>query len=344
MIGSISVLLSVFAFLAGVIGVHQAGGMLVLPSVTILAIIVAVGVLDVLAGFIGAATLALGLALTAGIWSAGDLRFLFGIIALGVVPRVISGAFRTLRRQVTSGFFYTWERTIDLIVSPMLAAWASLQIVSMLPVLAGVAIPVAEAERVLPLVVALVMILRVALEEITGRFFPDRIAFVQVDDLPKPPISQLIISNLLRGLIFAFVAEALIGNSWHLYVGALIFVLPNFLSLIQNKLPNSRKLYHVLPQGLTNLALSLWVGQITLLIITSVFQETPDLARIGFVLLPLPSLVMSLVKLFGRHGHEGEPRFHEQPKKFGWVYKAGTVLMIFLAAELTHTINVTELL
>ena len=343
MIGSFSALLVVVSVLAGAVGVTQTGGLLVLPSTLIIALIVVIGAFDVLAGFLGAATLAIGLAITAGLNTPADIRFLFGVIALGVVPRVISGAFRSLRREVTSGSAYAWERLLDYFVAPMLAAWASYQIVGLLPLFAGIALPVEELGQVIPIVVAIAMIFRVTLEELAGRYFPDRTSQVQVTDLPKPPTIQLVISTILRAATFSFIAAALIGVSWHLFVGAFIFVLPNLLALFQSKFPNSRKLYHLMPQGLVNLCVSLWLGQVALMVITGVFQETPDLAKIGFVLLPIPSLILSILKLFGRHGAEGEPRFYEKPN-MGWFYRVGTLLMIFLTAELTNLINTTTLI
>jgi hypothetical protein len=342
MTGSFSALLILLSVLAGAVGVTQAGGLLVLPTTFIIAAIVVIGAFDVLAGFLGAATLAIGLAITAGLNTPADIRFLFGVIALGVVPRVISGAFRSLRREVTSGSSYAWERLLDYFVAPMLAAWASYQIVGLLPIFAGIALPVEEVGQVLPIVVAVAMVIRVTLEEMAGRYFPDRTSSVQITDLPKPPMVQLLISTILRAATFSFIAAALIGVSWHLFVGAFIFVLPNLLALFQSKFPNSRKLYHLLPQGLVNLCVSLWLGQIALMAITGVFQETPDLAKIGFVLLPIPSLILSILKLFGRHGAEGEPRFYEKPN-MGWFYRVGTLLMIYCTAELTNTINTTNL-
>jgi hypothetical protein len=343
MFGSFSIVLTIISLVAGVIGVTQANGMLVIPSTLVVATIVLIGTFDVLSGFLGAAVLSIGLALAAGIHSPADVRFLFGIVAIGVVPRVISGAFRALRREVGKGLSYHWERLLDYVVAPMLAAWAAFQIVELLPIFAGVALPVEELEKVLPSVVALGMILRVTLEELAGRYFPDRIAYVQVENLPKAPIGQVLISTVLRAATFAFIAAALIGVSWHLFVGAFIFVLPNILALFQNKFPNSRKLYHLMPQGLVNLCVSLWLGQVALMAITGIFHETPDLAKLGFVLLPIPSLILSILKLFGRHGHEGEPRFYEK-SNMGWFYRFGTLIMLFITAELTHTINTTNLL
>jgi hypothetical protein len=225
----------------------------------------------------------------------------------------------------------------------MLAAWASFQIVGMLPIFAGIAIPVEDLAKALPIVVAAGMIIRVSLEEIAGRYFPDRISYVQVAGLPKAPLGQVLISTVLRAATFAFIAASLIGVSWHLFVGAVIFVLPNILGLFQSNFPNSRKLYHLMPQGLVNLCVSLWLGQIALIVITGIFHQTPDLAKLGFVLLPIPTLILSILKLFGRHGYEGEPRFYEKPN-MGWFYRFGTLIMLYITAELTHTINTTNLL
>jgi hypothetical protein len=342
MIGSLWSLLSLVAVAAGVVGTIQAEGLLVLPSVAVVCVIAVIGVFDIFAGFLGAATLALGLALTAGLWTAGDVRFILGVVAIGVVPRVIAGAFRTLKRDAENSVTYLWERVVDFVVAPMLAAWATLQVVNIIPILAGLELPVEEVANVLPVLIAVAMVARVLLEEFAGRFFPARVAYVQPDALPTPPMAQLLISTALRGITFAFLAAALIGATWHLYVGALLFLLPNILGLFQNKYPNSSLLFHLLPKGLLNLSLSLWLGGVTLILITGIFGATPALAQIGFVLLPLPTLTLSLLKLFGRKGKDGEERYFESASMV-WVYRAGTVLSVYLAAELTHMINTTTL-
>jgi hypothetical protein len=342
MFGSFSAVLMVASIASGVVGVIQADGLMVLPGTLVLATIVLIGTFDVLSGFLGAVTLSIGLAITAGIQSPADIRFMFGILALAVVPRVISGAFRTFRREVGNGVSYLWERFLDYVLAPMLAASAAVQIVGMLPILAGVALPVEELGKVLPVAVAIGMVTRVSLEEIAGRYFPDRIAHVHVESLPSAPLAQVLISNVLRALTFGFVSVALVGVSWHLVVGAILFVLPNFLTLIQDKLPNSKFLFHALPKGLTNLCVTLWLGQISLLVITGIFQQTPELARIGFVLLPIPGLIISLLKLFGRKGYESKPKFLSTPGMV-WVSRFGTSAMVYAAAELTNTINLTSL-
>jgi hypothetical protein len=342
MFGSFSAFLMVASVASGIVGVAQADGLMVLPGTLVLATIVLIGTFDVLAGFLGAFTLSIGLAITAGINTPADIRFMFGILALAVVPRVISGAFRTFRRKVDNGVSYHWERFLDYVLAPMLAASAAVQIVGMLPILAGVALPVEELTKVLPISVAIGMVTRVSLEEIAGRYFPNRVAHVHVDNLPVAPLWQILISNLLRAVTFGFISIALVGVSWHLLVGAVMFVLPNFLSLFQNHLPNSKFLYHVIPKGLTNLCVTLWLGQISLMAITGIFQETPELAKIGFVLLPIPGLIISILKLFARKGYETKPKFL-QSNAMTWVSRAGTIGMVYAAAELTNTVNLTTL-
>jgi len=121
-------------------------------------------------------------------------------------------------------------------------------------------------------------------------------------------------------------------------VGTTLFVLPNLLALIQHKLPNSRVLYHVMPQGMVNLALSLWMGGVSLVALTSMFGPTADLAKIGFVLLPIPTVIISVLRLFGRSGHEGEARFYQNPK-WVWVYRVGGLVVVYLTAIMMHLIS-----
>ena len=79
------------------------------------------------------------------------------------------------------------------------------------------------------------------------------------------------------------------------------------------------------------------------MLLTEIFGETTDLARIGFILLPLPSLALSILKLFGRKGKDGEKRFYAHPNMV-WFYRIGGLIVLYVTAELIHTINTTTLL
>ncbi len=335
MLGSFSLVFALVAAVLGAIGVNQSAGLLLLPSVGIVAGIAFIGALDALAGAIGAVILVAGLAATAGVYSAGDFRFLMALLALGVTPRLVAGAFRTLRRKAANTMDHWWERFFDMTVTPMIGFWAAGQIISLMPSLAGVAIPVDDFKVAVPVAVAAGLAIRVVLEEVASRLYPARVEATQPEALPAAPAAQQLLSTLLRALVFGFLASALIGFDWHVVLGSILFVVPNILGLIQHRLPNSSKLHQVLPSGLVNLSFSLAIGGLMLGLLVESMGTSPDLARIGFVVLPLPSLIISVLRVFGRAPKAGEQVWWQRPK-FKAVYRLGGIALLVIVAKLIH--------
>ena len=74
-------------------------------------------------------------------------------------------------------------------------------------------------------------------------------------------------------MFFFFIAEALVGPGWHLYVGTALFILPAVVGLFEHKLPNVPLLYQVLPSGLPGFAFSIALGSVALAVLTSVVSQ-----------------------------------------------------------------------
>ena len=68
----------------------------------------------------------------------------------------------------------------------------------------------------------------------------------------------------LRGIaavrtgLFLLVAVPFIGSRWQLYVGAVLFVVPQVLSIFENRFPNWPGVYAVLPRGILKTADDRW--------------------------------------------------------------------------------------
>jgi hypothetical protein len=82
-----------------------------------------------------------------------------------------------------------------------------------------------------------------------------------------------------------------------------------------------------------NLTLGVFLGGVTLTILLAVFGPVEDLAKMAFVILPLPTLTISLLKLFGRSPHPGTLVWYENPR-FAWPIRIGTVAIIVAFAYL----------
>jgi hypothetical protein len=141
----------------------------------------------------------------------------------------------------------------------------------------------------------------------------------------------------MRSLIFCFVASAFIGTTWHLYVGTLIFALPSYLGLMQDLLPNYPKLYQLLPAGMPGLAFALLISAGALAVLISVFGETPDLAQVGFVLLPIPSAILGVLGMFGREAAPDDVRWYQR-ESLTWLYRIGGIVIFVVTLQLAEII------
>ena len=335
--GTIAAILPALGIALGLIGVQQTGGLLVPPPAWIVAAIACIGIFDALAGFLGMFVFSIGMSLTVGLTSAADVRMMLGLFIIGFGPALLAGAFRALRKPPADNFAEWWERFTDLAIAPFLGAWATKGMVEALPALAGVKLPIAESANTIAWIVAFSLVTRVLLEEFTSRFFPSRLNFIHPTDVASPSNLQKSIALAMRAFIFWFVAGAFIGTSWHLYVGTALFIAPSYLGLLQDKFPNYPKLYQILPAGLPGLAFTLLVASYSLAGLTAILGETPDLAKMAFVLLPIPSVILSILGMLGREPADGDVRWYQRDQ-LTWLYRIGGIAIFIYTLQLTGII------
>ncbi len=336
-LGSAFITFPIVSVLAALIGLQQVDGMFLPPEIVALSVILIIGVLDGFAGLLGMLTFGIGLMLNPGLTTPSDLRMLLGLSLLGFAPGMLASAFRNLRRPEAITSHQIYERVVDLLVGPFLAGWATLGIISALPALAGVALPIQESANVLALCAAITMFVRVLLEELAVKYFPNRSKELNPTNLASTSMRQKVISLFLRMGLFFFVSMAFVGHCWQLYAGTIVFIIPSFVRLFRDKFPNYPKLYQILPSGLPGLGFALLIASASLVVLQSLFGETPEFAKIAFVLLPIPGLLLSLLGIIGRAPNEDDVRWYMRPKNL-WVYRLGGVLVLLGTLRLTNII------
>lgn len=336
-LGSLTALLPITSILLGVIGIAITGSLLLPPPAIILLAMAVIGVFDAFAGFVGVTLYLIGVSVLAGVHTLGDIRMLVGTAAVTFAPGLLASAFRGLRREKAQDVNAWWERIVDLAVAPFLGGWATASMVGALPALAGVALPIAEHANQIGIAVAVALVIRVVGEELAAQLFPERLNKIHPDDIPGASTKQQSIALTLRFFAFLFVAGALVGNSWHLYVGGLLFILPSVLSFFQDRIPNSPKLYQILPGGLPGLAFALIVASATLNVLMHFLGATPDLAKMAFVLIPIPGFFMSLLGMVGREPAEGDVRWYQR-ENMVWIYRIGGIAVLMYTLRLTGII------
>jgi hypothetical protein len=337
-VGSFSLLPTLAAVVLAVISINPDSEHILPPVWPIFLAITLIGVFDAAAGLIGTTVFVLGSVLVhLDNLQVSDIRLLLGVVLAGFGPVLLTNAFRKLRKDKDSEKNYVWERFVDLAVLPFFGGWTTAAMIGTLPALAGLTLSVSNHVTEFAVAVAIATVARVLLEEAVARVFPARLDMLHPTEVPSTYTGHRYVALLLRIAIFIFVTAALMGNGWQVWVGSLLFALPNALGWISDRWPNFPWIWRILPQGIPGLALVLIVAQLSSMVINSWFGDSAELALWTFVLLPIPMLALSVLGMLGREGEEGEIRFMKR-ENLVWAYRLGGVVMLIVTLYLAGVI------
>jgi hypothetical protein len=289
----------------GLAGAHDTDGLPVPPAMALTIGLLVLAVFDATWGAAGVVGFGAGMALWhASLIPATDqVRSFLGLAALWFAIPLIAAAARPFRRSVldASGV-YRWDRFGDAVIATLIAGWAVQKTVGGMPGLSGLDLPIAGHAGTLALVTMAAVVVRVLVEEFSAWRYPLRLSVVATGKLPYAGPGQRLFATGLRTALFAFVAVAFIGECWQLWVGAMLFALPQVLGIYENSFPNSARLQAVLPEGVLKILVMLLIGTFFGRLVFSILDDPARMLRDGFVLMSLPGLALSLVALFGRDG------------------------------------------
>jgi hypothetical protein len=257
-----------------------------------------------------------------------------GIVLLGFGPVLLANGARNFRGESSYSGEYIWERITDVAVGAFLAGWSASAMVSVLPALAGLTLPIADSAKAIGLAVAIATIVRIAAEEAAARLFPARLNELHPTEVDDSSLAQKMIALALRAGVFFFVAAAFIGYEWYLFVGTLLFIIPSYLGLFADRVPNNPTLFQLIPAGLPGLIFSLALGALTVGLISSVLGDDPLLAKLSFVLVPIPVFIVAILSLIGREPREGDVRWYERDN-FKLLYRVGGAVAFFTVLKMT---------
>jgi hypothetical protein len=324
-------MLGVFGgFGLGLLAAHDTGGMPVPPALTLTAVLLALAVFDATWGAAGV----LGFGIGMMIWRSSELGFapsvrsFLGLAALWFAIPLIAAASRPFRRSIGEGRKYAWDRIADAVIATLIAGWAVQKTVGGLPGLSGLDLPIAERADTLAVVAMAAVVARVLIEELAAWRYPLRLEAVATGKLPFAGPRQRLFATGLRTVLFVFLAYAFIGNCWQLWVGAVLFLVPQVLSIYERSFPNSERLNALLPEGILKVLVMLLVGVFFGQLVFSILEDPDSMLRNGFILLSLPGLVLSLIGLFG---HDGPDR------KWTWPRQAIGALILAVTVGLVLT-------
>jgi hypothetical protein len=334
MLGSIALVGTFFAMGLGTVSAIKLGGAILPPPALVLGIIAVIGVFDALSGFLGMFAFAVTALALADERSASDIRMLMGVVLLGFGPVLLANGARNFRGESLYSGEYIWERITDVAVGTFLAGWSAMAMVSVLPALAGLTLPIADSAKSIGLAVAIATVFRIVLEEVSARLFPERLNKLHPTDVDDSSLAQKMIALALRAGVFFFVAAAFIGVEWYLVVGTLLFIIPSYLGLFADRMPNNPNLYQLIPAGIPGLIFSLALGAATVALISMFFGDDPLLAKLAFVLVPIPVFIVAVLSLIGREPREGDVRWYER-ESMKLLYRVGGAVAFITVLKMT---------
>jgi hypothetical protein len=306
MIGAPVAQLKTISFLLGIVVGFSTDSLFALNS-KYLILILAIGVLDALAGAFGFLGLILILLFQFGSFDPATIQYLSGLVLLGFAPILAGMAFRDFRRDASSDFTHIWNRIADLFLATFFIVWINRNLLDGLPVLARQEVDFAQNTSTVGLVVGGTFLLRLSLEEFAARFFPERLRADHAEDLPEQSFVFKFLAIAFRTFIFAVVSFSFIGLCWQLWVGTALFVIPQVLNLINFEFKISPKLKSLLPIGLPGFVFSLILGLVAAKGLSLLLGETREFAKNVFALAPIPMTILNILKTCGvsetKHHH-----------------------------------------
>lgn len=304
MFGSMWVLGILAGLGLGIASAENTGGLPIAPTFGLTAALLVLAVFDATWGAAGVIGFGIGMAT----WRSGELglapsvRSFLGLAALWFAIPLIASAARPFRRSIHTDQKYAWDRMADAVIATLIAGWATQKTIGGLPGLSGLDLPIAKDADQLALVAMAAVLARVLVEEFAAWRYPLRLGAVATGKLPFAGSGQRLFATALRTFLFVFIAIAFIGNCWQLWVGTVLFAVPQVLSIYERSFPNSERLNRLLPSGIVKVLVMLVIGSVFGKLVFSILEDPESMLRNGFILMSLPGLALSLIGLFGHDG------------------------------------------
>ena len=276
----------------------------VFPAGTVILLaIMALGILDSMAGLLAWAVMFLGTLVTGHLRDAPDLRTTVGVAFIAVTLSMLANYLRPLRCPRGEGFVYLFDRLADYAIPPIVIAFGAAGMVKALNGLSGLELITDSENPVIEVVAGLAVVARLALEDLYIHLYPARCAALALPQLPPPSTRLRLGAIVVRTAITVLVLSAFLGLSWPAITIAVLLCIPLVLHVWIDRLPNSFTVHRWTPRGVLKVTISTVIG---LLLVGWIFGSEGRTTLLPGILalLLLPSAVWSIVDVFGRAGGE----------------------------------------
>jgi hypothetical protein len=321
-IGSWGFLLIPFGFVLGVVASLESNLTALPPYWMLVAAIVGIAVFDAFAGLVAGFIFLLLAILNGNISSRPELLTAIALMILFFAPALLASTFRPFRRLVRNRDDL-WERISDYALGTLLTFWVVTLMISAMNGLARKDLPITQYKYELGIVCALLLVTRMALEDLAVEHYPRRLKKLFVD-IKEPTKNQRIVAVIVKTDIFALLAAPFVQSTLNLMLGILIFVIPLITGIVlEDNLPK-KKLN--LPTGVLKTLLLVFVMALVGKWIEGLFESAKDFLKWNFVVLALPGLFLHYLDAITDEP-KGDWKTTENGRK---IYRVGGVIVFIL--------------
>jgi len=333
-IGSWAALLLPIGLILGIVAAINTGGQALPPTWIICALIMAVAIYDAFAGFIAGTVFFLAALVTGHITNRPEFLTAIGVMVLFFAPALLASAFRPFRRLVRNQDD-KWERVTDYALGTLLTFWVITKMVAAMNGLARLELPITNYGTELALIAAVLLIARVALEDVVVEHYPMRLRALHVE-INKPSQSQKVRALVFKIVVFFIMAAPFVGSLLNLVLGTILFAIPQITSLsLEDNLPK-KKIY--VPKGAFKIVVMIFVMALAANLIEGAFSTPEAFLKWSFVVLALPGFILHYLDAISDEP-ETDWKTTENGRK---IYRAGGVVIFILMVLVVKGVDVAS--
>ncbi len=330
--GVFSVLPTLAAGILGVMAVSSSEpSIYTSASVVLITVIIALGTIDALAGFVGMLAVIVTSISFYGFADGGVGRYLLTLAMLGFGPIILSTAFRKIRRNKIENLSGIWERITDLAIIFFISYLTTTSLVGAVSALAGASVSISEHSQSIGLMVAAIATIRVLLEELAAAGFTARLEHINPTEVDGPSKLQTWFSLLVKYSVLCYMLAPIVGSGWQLWVGAFVIFFPSLVGQFDLQLPTSKFVWQIIPSGLVALTIASLIAGWSGTLVEMLFGNLENFKDLSFVLSPIPVIAVSLLAMFA----EPSQRFYEKLGGSKIIYVIGGIAIYFWTLDVS---------
>jgi hypothetical protein len=334
MFGSAASLLLLPGAALGLIALNDTSGQALPPATWIVMAIIALAVLDAMAGFLSGLIFTLGVILAGNFTSRDEVLTVAGLFILFYAPSLLASSIRPLRR-LAQDRDSLWERVTDYSLVTLLSGWTIFKMIGGLNALAGVQLLITFDAQKIGYWTSIFVLVRLVLEDFATYRYPVRLNQTS-GEMKEPDTVHKIIALELKIFIFVELAMPFVGYNIKLLLGTLIFITPSIIGIFfDDRLPKFRILNRILPSGAFKLVAMVFIGAIAAGWIQGLFSDPRTFLAWSFVVLAIPGLILSLLNKMS-----DEPETDWKVSPLGnTAYRVLGVIVFFLIIQIVRGVD-----